>query len=384
MKNITILGSTGSIGTQALEIIRNKAGEYRVLALAANRNADLLFEQVMEFMPPYVVLYDESQYAAFKERLKPYKVQVLAGLEGLVQVSTLPEIDLLLTAIVGMIGIQPTIMAIRANKTIALANKETMVAAGELIRKELASSKAMILPVDSEHSALFQCLNGERAQDVHKLILTASGGPFRGKTKDDLRSITPEQALKHPKWNMGRKISIDSATLMNKGLEVIEAHYLFQIDYDQIDVLVHPQSIIHSMVEYNDGSIIAQLSNTSMLHPIQYAFEYPNRSQGVIKYLNLAEHGMLTFEKADVSTFECLQYGYEAGRIGGSMPCILNAANEEAVEHYLEHKISFLEIPQLIHEAMEHFTVEENLTLNKIVEIEQNTRGFIRGLINQK
>lgn len=382
MKNITILGSTGSIGTQALQIIREKKEEYKVIAISAYSNADLLFEQAVEFLPEYVVISDESKFDYLKNKLKLYNIKVLKGVEGLVHISVLDNVDIVLTAVVGMIGIIPTINAIRANKTIALANKETMVAAGELINKELKRSAAKIIPVDSEHCALFQCLSGENKEEVRKLILTASGGPFRGMKKNELFNIPPERALKHPKWNMGRKISIDSATLMNKGLEVIEAHYLFNTDYDRIDVIVHPESIIHSMVEYMDGSIKAQMSNTSMLHPIQYAFEYPQRSISTSGYLNLAQCSSLSFEEPDYDTFECLRYGYEAGKTGGSMTCVLNAANEEAVENFLNNRISFLQIGELIKHAMVNHTPVYDLTLDKIIEIEKTTKNYVNSLID--
>lgn len=382
MKNITILGSTGSIGTQALDVVRNKGNEYNVIALSGNLNIDLLYSQAVEFKPKYVVVMNEESFRFLKEKLRVYEIETLFGIEGLEFVSTLDEVDIVLTSIVGMIGIKPTISAIRAGKTIALANKETMVAAGELVNYELKKSSSKIIPVDSEHSALFQGLNGENINEVRRLILTASGGPFRGKTREDLLDVTPEMALKHPRWNMGRKISIDSATLMNKTLEVIEAHYLFNMDYDKIDVILHPQSIIHSMVEYIDGSIKAQMSNTSMKHPIQYAFEYPNRSIGTIDYLDLLANNLLSFEKPDADTFECLNLGYRAGRIGGSMPTVLNAANEEAVELFLNNQIKFLEIGEIVKHAMDNHEVEFNLSIERILEIESNTRQYVNSLID--
>jgi 1-deoxy-D-xylulose-5-phosphate reductoisomerase len=382
MKKIAILGSTGSIGTQALEIIRNKRNEYTVTAISGNSNLDLLCKQAIEFQPKYVVVSNDIGYNYMKNKLNSNDTKVLTGIEGLEIISTLPEVDIVLTSIVGMLGIKPTISAIRANKTIALANKETMVAAGDIINHELKKSTAKILPVDSEHSALFQCLQGENKNTVHKLILTASGGPFRGRSLEDLTLVTPEMALKHPKWNMGRKISIDSATLMNKALEVIEAHYLFEVDYNNIDVIIHPQSIIHSMVEYVDGSIKAQMSNTSMKHPIQYAFEYPLRSSESVGYLDFSIINQLTFEKPDIATFECLKLGYKAGITGGSMPAVLNAANEEAVDLFLNNKIKFLEIPQLVKHAMENHNVEYNITIDNILEIEKTTRTFVNSLID--
>jgi len=383
MKNISILGSTGSIGTQALDIMRNKKEEYKVLAISGNLNIDLLYKQAVEFKPKYVVAMNNEGYKYLKEKLKVYDIEVLKSMEGLEFIATIKEADIVLTSVVGMIGIKPTISAIRAGKIIALANKETMVAAGEIVNEELKKSRAKIIPVDSEHSALFQCLNGENINEVKRLVITASGGPFRRKTKEELLDITPEMALKHPKWNMGKKISIDSATLMNKALEVIEAHYLFNVEYDKIDVIVHPQSIIHSMVEYIDGSIKAQMGNTSMLHPIQYALEYPNRSSGLAKRLDLLTNNELTFEKPDTDTFECLNLGYYAGKIGGSMPTVLNAANEEAVRLFLNKNIKFLEIGQIVKQAMDNHVVEHNLTIDKILEIEVRTRNYVNLLINK-
>lgn len=378
MKNISILGSTGSIGTQALQIIRNKKGQYNIVALSANKNIELLILQAIEFRPSYVVIMNNENYEYTKEKLKLYNIVVLVGIDGLEYISTISKVDIVLTSVVGMIGIKPTLAAIRAGKTIALANKETMVVAGEIINRELKNSNSKIIPVDSEHSALFQCLNGENINEVRRLILTASGGPFRGKTRGELQNVTPEMALNHPKWNMGRKISIDSATLMNKTLEVIEAHYLFNMDYDKINVIVHPQSIIHSMVEYVDGSIKAQMSNTSMMHPIQYAFEFPNRSSESVGYLDLIANNTLTFEKPDSNTFECLNLGYSAGIMGGSMPVVLNAANEEAVELFLNNEIKFLEIGQIVKQAMDNHKIEYNLTIDRIIEIEGITRSYVR------
>lgn len=381
MKGLCILGSTGSIGTQALDIIRRDRNSYDVIALSANSNAKLLYEQAVEFQPDYVVIMDDEGFKFLKEKLFIHGIKVLKGMEGLEFICTLHNVDMVLTSLVGMVGLKPTIAAIRAGKTIALANKETLVVGGNIITKELEKSKSKLLPVDSEHSALFQCLKGEDRKSIHRLILTASGGPFRGKRKADLIHVTPEMALKHPRWNMGKKISIDSATLMNKALEVIEAHWLFDVDYDSIDVVVHPQSIIHSMVEYVDGSIIAQLGNTDMRHPIQYAFEYPNRNPSVVGYLDLIKNNVLTFEQPDYETFECLELGYKAGKTGGSMPTVLNAANEEAVELFLKRKIKFLEIAEIIKESMNHFKVEYNVTLERIFEIEMSTRDFVNQLI---
>lgn len=381
MKNICILGSTGSIGTQAIDIIRSRKEEYKLTAISGNSNIDLLYEQALEFGPQYVAVMDNEAYGVLNERLKNHGIKVLSGIDGLKYISTLDEVDIVLTSVVGMVGLTPTIAAIQAGKTIALANKETMVVGGEIISRELKKSNSRILPVDSEHSAILQCLNGEEKKAVNKLILTASGGPFRGKTKSELTDITPEAAIKHPKWNMGRKISVDSATLMNKGLEVIEAHWLFNMDFDKIEVVVHPQSVIHSMVEYVDGSVIAQLSNTDMKHPIQYAFDYPLRNKSVIGYLDLIEKGTLTFEIPDYDTFECLDLGYRAGKTGGTMPTVMNAANEEAVKLFLEHRIKFLDIPEIIKESMEAHRVDYDLTVEKIISIEAQVRENVKKMI---
>ncbi|MCX7695620.1 MAG: 1-deoxy-D-xylulose-5-phosphate reductoisomerase [Caloramator sp.] len=381
MKQIAILGSTGSIGTQALDVVRHKRDEFKVVALSAHSNIDKLVEQVNEFRPEYVVIMNENLVNELKDRVSNLGTKVLLGIDGLEFISTLHNVDIVLTSVVGMIGLRPTIAAIRAGKDIALANKETLVVGGSIIKGELSKSNSKIIPVDSEHSALFQCLNGERKSTVKNLILTASGGPFRGKKKEDLTKVTPEMALKHPRWNMGRKISIDSATLMNKGLEVIEAHYLFDVDYDNIKVVIHPQSIIHSMVEYKDGSIIAQLSNTDMRHPIQYALEYPNRTESLIGYLDLIKYNTLTFEEPDVETFECLKLAYEAGKIGGTMPAVCNIANEEAVELFLNNEIKFLDIPIIIKEAMNNFKVNYVFDLDDIINLEKEVREYVRNLI---
>lgn len=381
MKNICILGSTGSVGTQAIDILRDKRSEYRLVAISGNSNIDLLFAQAIEFSPSYVAVMDEKAYNVLNEKLKNYGITVLKGIEGLKYISTLDEVDIVLTSVVGMIGLTPTIAAIQAGKIIALANKETLVVGGELIAEELKKSKSIILPVDSEHCAILQCLNGENPVSINKIILTASGGPFRGKNKLQLTNVTPEQAIKHPRWNMGKKISIDSATLMNKALEVIEAHWLFNINYENIEVIVHPQSIIHSMVEYTDGSIIAQMSNTDMKHPIQYAFDYPNRNSSVIGYLDLIKNGNITFEKPDNETFECLDLGFEAGKIGGTMPVVMNAANEEAVKLFLDGKIRFLEIADIIRESMKTHSVDYNITLEKIISLEIQVRENVNKMI---
>lgn len=380
-RNITILGSTGSIGTQALDVIRSKKSEYNVVGISANTNVDLLYSQAIEFNVEYVVIMDQSKVRYLQEKLKNTKTIVLSGVEGLEFISTIDKVEMVLTSVVGMVGLKPTISAIRADKTILLANKETLVVGGELIKKELEKTEAKILPVDSEHCAVFQCIIGENKNDIRRLILTASGGPFRGKAKDDLKGVTPDMAIKHPKWRMGKKISIDSATLMNKALEVIEAHWLFDTDYENINVVIHPQSIIHSMVEYKDGSIKAQLSNTDMKHPIQFALEYPQRKDSLIGYLDFTKIRELTFEEPDYSTFECLTLGYKAGKLGGTMPTVLNSANEEAVKLFLQNKIKFLDIAEIVKEAMNHHTNDCELTLNKILEVERETREYVNLLV---
>jgi 1-deoxy-D-xylulose-5-phosphate reductoisomerase len=381
MKNICILGSTGSIGTQALNILRKRKDEFKVIALSANSNIDLLYNQALEFLPQYVVVMNDDAYIVLREKLANHNIKVLQGIDGLEYISTIENVDIVLTSVVGMIGLKPTIAAIRAGKIIALANKETLVVGGEIIKNELKNSSSKIIPVDSEHCALFQCLLGENSDTVNRLILTASGGPFRGMKRNDLINVTPEMALKHPKWNMGKKISIDSATLMNKALEVIEAHWLFDVDYENIDVVVHPQSIIHSMVEYLDGSIIAQMGITDMKHPIQFALDYPDRKYSSTGYLNFLKYNNLTFEEPDINTFECLKLGYGAGKIGGTMTTVLNAANEEAVNLFLSNKISFLQISELVKESMNNHRVIRNPNLNDILEVEHKTREYINEII---
>jgi 1-deoxy-D-xylulose-5-phosphate reductoisomerase len=381
MKNISILGSTGSIGTQALDVIRNRKDDFKVTAISASSNYERLYEQAVEFNPLYVVIMDKDGYTFLKHKLANYDIKVLCGVEGLNYISCLDETDILLTSIVGMAGLVPTVAAIRAGKTIALANKETLVAGGEIIKSEISKSHAKLIPVDSEHCAIFQCLMGHSKDTVRNIILTASGGPFRGYHKNELINVTPQMAVKHPRWKMGKKISVDSATLMNKGLEVIEAHFLFDADYEHIKVIVHPESIIHSMVEYIDGSIIAQMSNTDMRHPIQFAFDYPEKNASQIGYLDLIAKNKLTFESPDTDTFECLKLGIEAGKIGGSMPAAMNAANEEAVKLFLNGKIKFLQIAEIIKEVMKSHKVERDLNIEKILQIESDTRKYVNLLV---
>ena len=381
MKRIAILGSTGSIGTQTLDISREYK-ELKVTSLAvAGGNLDLLERQVREFMPQLVCVYYEDKAKLFVDRIKDLPVKVVSGMEGLIEAATVPEAETVVTAMVGMIGIQPTIEAIKAGKNIALANKETLVTAGHIIMPLIKEKRVALLPVDSEHSAIFQSLNGEDKKSAYKIILTASGGPFRGRKLEELRDITPKDALKHPNWTMGQKITIDSATMVNKGLEVMEAAWLFDVHVDQVQVVVHPQSIIHSMVEYIDGSILAQLGVPDMKLPIQYALFYPCRkalAQG--ERVDFAKLRQLTFEEPDRTTFYGLELAYIAGRKGGSLPTVYNAANEWAVARFLEGRIKFLDIPALIKEAMNKHQWIENPSLKEILNTEQQTYDFVRDL----
>lgn len=378
MKNISILGSTGSIGTQALDVVRSNREKFNILGLSGNNNIDLLLQQIEEFEPIVVAVMHEKKALELKGRLGNRKTEILHGIEGLVAIATLDKVDLVLTSVVGMIGLIPTMKAIQAKKDVALANKETLVTAGELVMREADQYGVKIIPVDSEHSAIFQCLMGYDKKDIQRIILTASGGPFRGYSKDQLINVSVEQALKHPKWNMGKKISVDSATLMNKGLEVIEAKWLFDLDIGQIDVVVHPESIIHSLVEYKDSSVIAQLGYPDMRVPIQIALAYPQKIKNEYKKLNLAEISTLHFEKPDVLTFSCLNLAYDALKDGGSAPTVLNAANEELVELFIQGKIGFYDIPKIIECALEKHTMEYALSIDKIVEIDRWTRNFVK------
>lgn len=382
MKNISILGATGSIGTQTLDVIRESNGEINLVAISANSSVDKIKEIIQEFKPKYVAMMREDAAKAIAKFCNDnnYSIEVLAGIEGLEKIASLDEIDTVVTSVVGMIGLKPTMAAIEAKKDIALANKETLVVAGEIVMKRAKEMGVKILPVDSEHSAIFQSLSGYTSKDIHKIILTASGGPFRGKNTEYLQNVTVKEALKHPKWNMGQKISIDSATLMNKGLEVIEAHYLFDCPYDHIEVVVHPQSIIHSMVEYKDASIIAQLGSPDMRLPIQYALNYPERKERIAKPISFYEISTLTFEKPDIDTFKCLKLAYEAGKDGGLAPTILNGANEEAVALLLEEKIKFLQIAEIIEDALNQFKDYKNneVTLDSIIILDNKVREYIR------
>lgn len=386
MKNISILGATGSIGTQTLEVIRNSNKEINLIGISANSSVNKIIDIINEFSPKYVAMMDEKSAKEVKEYClsNNLNITVYSGIEGLEKIASLEEIEMVVTSVVGMIGLRPTLKAIEAKKDIALANKETLVVAGELVMKKAKEMNVDILPVDSEHSAIFQALNGYTENDVSKIILTASGGPFRGKNMDFLKEVSVEDALKHPKWNMGQKISIDSATLMNKGLEVIEAHFLFNCPYEDIEVVVHPQSIIHSMVEYKDASVIAQLGSTDMKLPIQYAINKKERKNAVAKKLNFYEIGALTFEKPDLDTFRCLKLAYKVGMEGGLAPCILNGANEEAVALLLERKIKFLDIPEIIEETLEKFKEDKKkeITIDNIIDLDNRVRRYIRARWN--
>lgn len=377
MKKIAILGSTGSIGTQTLEIVRNNA-DLSVVALAAGRNVELMEKQIREFAPKLAVMWSKEAAEDLRARIKDTDVKVACGMEGLIEAATLPEEEVLVTAIVGMIGIRPTIAAINAGKTIALANKETLVCAGHIIMSLIKEKKVPLLPVDSEHSAIFQSLQGQPKERLAKILLTASGGPFRGMKREELVNIRPEDALKHPNWSMGRKITIDSSTLVNKGLEVMEAHWLFDTPYDKIQVVVQPQSVIHSMVEYEDGGIMAQLGTADMKLPIQYALFYPDRRFLPGKRLDFYELSGITFEKPDTDTFRGLLLGYRAGETGGSMPTVYNAANEMAVGLFLDGKIGYLKITELIEECMEAHKLIVNPSVEEILQTEQWTYNYIK------
>ncbi len=383
MKNISILGATGSIGTQALKVIAGNPGLYKVCALSANGNADLLIEQALAFKPMLVVIADEDKYQTVKAALSGTDIKVLAGEAALCEAAGLDGVDLVLTAIVGSVGLGPTIAAIKAGKDIALANKETLVVAGDLITSLAKAHGVKIIPVDSEHSAIFQCLVGEPANSVEKIYLTASGGPFRGKDLSFLRGVTKTEALKHPNWVMGAKITIDSASLMNKGLEVIEAKWLFDLEADQIDVIVHPQSIIHSLVQFNDGSMKAQMGLPDMNLPIHYALAYPDRITNDFKRFNFVDYPELNFYKADRKTFRNLELAYTALRQGGNMPCIINAANEVVVEAFLQDKIGFLQMSDVIEACMEEIGFVEKPSLNNYLETDLHTRIFASQLVTK-
>ena len=376
MKTIAVLGSTGSIGTQTLEVARAN-GDLKIAALAAGRNVKLLESQIREFSPRVVAVWEEEAARDLKTAISDLDVKIVTGMDGLIEISTLPEVEVLVTAIVGMIGIRPTVEAIKAGKDIALANKETLVTAGHIIMPLAKEHGVKILPVDSEHSAIFQSLNGEQHGQIDKLLITASGGPFRGRKRADLEQVKVEDALKHPNWAMGQKITIDSATLVNKGLEVMEAKWLFGVDLDQIEVVVQPQSVIHSMVQFVDGAVIAQLGTPDMKLPIQYALYYPDRRYLAGERLDFAKLGQITFEKPDMETFLGLPLALKASREGGSMPTVFNAANERAVSKFLHREIGFTDIYQIIIESMEQHKSIQQPTIEEILDTEKATYEFI-------
>ncbi|MEO6849384.1 MAG: 1-deoxy-D-xylulose-5-phosphate reductoisomerase [Mucilaginibacter sp.] len=383
MKNIAILGSTGSIGTQALEVVAENPALFRAYVITAQTSADLLIKQAMQFDPAYAIICDEKKYLYVKDALAATNVKVLAGIGAINDIVTHPDIHTVLTAMVGFSGLEPTINAIKAGKDIALANKETLVVAGELITALAKQHKVNILPVDSEHSAIFQCLVGEDINAIEKIILTASGGPFRGKSLEFLTGVTREDALKHPNWVMGAKITIDSASLMNKGLEVIEAKWLFGLEPDQIDIVVHPQSIIHSMVQFRDSSIKAQMGLPDMKLPIQYALAYPYRVQNNFKRFDFTQYPNLSFEKPDIKTFRNLALAFEALKQGGNMPCIINAANEIAVAGFLNNGLGFLAMSGIIEECMEKVGFYASPTLDDYLNTDKETRILAQNLIKQ-
>lgn len=384
MKKISLLGATGSIGMQTLEILRAYPESFRLVAMAFGNNVEVGQRIIHEFKPKLVSVHSKE----IKERLKHAvsdDTKIVYGQEGLIEVAAHPDCDVVLNAVVGHVGLMPTLAAIQAGKTIAIANKETLVTAGHIVMETAKEKGVQILPVDSEHSAIFQCLNGEKKSEVAKIILTASGGSFRDRTREELKNVTVEEALAHPNWSMGAKITIDSATMMNKGLEVIEAHWLFQLPYEQIEVILHKESIVHSMVEFQDASVIAQLGFPDMKIPIQYALTYPSRLENSkTKRLNLTEIGKLHFSEVDFDRFRCLKMAYEAGKQGGTMTTVLNVANEEAVAAFLSGKISFLEIETLIENALDKHQLINEPSLDDIIATGEETRRFVRKLIENK
>ncbi|PWA13536.1 1-deoxy-D-xylulose-5-phosphate reductoisomerase [Pueribacillus theae] len=381
MKKISLLGATGSIGTQTLDVIRANQDSMKLVAMSIGQNIGLGEQMIREFKPKLVsVLSKDARDELFP--VLPPETKVVFGEEGLIEVATHPDANLLLNSVVGSVGLKPTLAAIECSKTIAIANKETLVTAGHIVMKAAAEKGVSILPVDSEHSAIFQCLNGEKKSEIAKIILTASGGSFRDKMRDELKNVTVAEALDHPNWSMGAKLTVDSATMMNKGLEVIEAHWLFQLPYSQIDVILHRESVIHSMVEFKDTSVIAQLGTPDMKIPIQYALTYPDRLElPRTKRLNLSEIGSLHFAEIDYERYRCLKMAFQAGKIGGTMPAVLNAANEEAVAAFLSNHISFLEIETLVEKAMERHVTINDPPLEAILDADNETRNAVKKLI---
>ena len=381
MKHLSILGSTGSIGTQTLEIARQFTDELKIVGLTANKNSDLLLKQIKEFRPNAVAIMDKSKV---DDLLNFSSCQVYSGIEGLNRIAAMQEADTVVNALVGSIGIEPTYNAIKNKKNISLANKETLVAAGSVIMEEAKKNNVSLMPIDSEHSAIFQCLNGENVKEVNKITITCSGGPFRNYTKKQLESARVQDALNHPTWNMGNKITIDSATLMNKGFEVIEAHWLYGIGYEKIKIVIHPQSIVHSLVEFDDKSVIAQLGLPDMKTPIQYALTYPKRFQNFSKSLDLAEIKKLEFSEPDFGMFPCLKYAYEAGKTGGTLPAVMNAANEIAVIAFLENKIRFLDIQRLIRKMMDGHNLIKNPNLSEILAVDKKVKEETNKIIEEE
>lgn len=376
MKKIAILGSTGSIGTQTLQVVENQK-DIEVTALAAGSSIELLEKQIRQFKPELACVWREDKARELKRAVRDLPVRIVSGMEGLIEAAAYTQAELVVTAVVGMIGIRPTIAAMEAGKDIALANKETLVTAGHIIMPLAKEKGVRILPVDSEHSAIFQCLNGERQNSIHKILLTASGGPFRGKTRKELENVTVEDALKHPNWSMGRKITIDSSTMVNKGLEVMEAKWLFGVSMDQVQVVIQPKSVIHSMVEFEDGAVMAQLGTPDMKLPIQYALYYPERRFLPGERMDFWSLGQITFEKPDMENFPGLRLAYEAGKTGGTLPTVFNAANERAVAKFLNREIPYLAITDMIEGAMNGHTVKENPTVEEILEAEAAAYEYI-------
>lgn len=381
-KTVSILGSTGSIGTQSLEVCEKHG--FNVVGLSANNNIDLLEQQTRKFSPEYVCIYNEENYSELKQRLSDTGVKVLCGMEGLCEIASLEQNDIVLNSVVGMVGLLPTLTAINAGKDVALANKETLVAGGEIVMSSAKEKGVTIYPVDSEHSAIFQCLQGNKREQLSKIILTASGGPFFKKTYEELKKVTKADALRHPNWSMGNKITIDSATLMNKGLEFIEAKWLFDLTPEQIEIVVHRQSVVHSAVEYNDYSVIAQLGVPDMKIPIQYALLYPDRMECPTKRLSLTDYGSLTFEKPDYETFKCLSSAIKAIKTGGAYPCLVNSANEEAVKAFLNDEIPFIEIGEIVSSVMEKFGSAQINCYEDVVRADISAREYVRNIIEKQ
>jgi len=378
MTRLSILGCTGSIGTQTLDVVLRHQDKLSVESLSAGKNIDLLVEQIKQFSPRFVCVPDEESMDQLKKKLTGFHGEIGFAMDGLIHAATRSEVTHVIVAVVGSLGLQPTICALQSGKTVALANKETLVAGGHLVNKALKAGGGMLIPVDSEHSAIFQCLKGEKRSEVERILLTASGGPFRGYTKEQLKTVKKEDVLHHPVWKMGNKVTVDSASLMNKGLEVIEAKWLFNLELSQIDVVTHPQGIIHSMVEFIDGSVIAQLGLPDMRTPIQVALSYPDRWSAPPPRLNLAQAGTLTFENPDLETFPLLRLAYESAKVGGTMPAVLNAANEEAVGLFLDDQIHFSEIPILVEQAVKAHKAKEFPSLEEVLKADQSARAFVK------